>query len=334
MRSSCSIALLATVFATGAAVAGPNAGGTLVLHANTSIAYTPDQSNYCGEAGLTACDAAVSSVTGADPVVFFAVAAFPSGSSPRLAGLTFGVNYDSAVTLVAQGACGDFELSTGDWPSSGAGTAITWNTANTGVLVPAYWFAGYNYYAPQPAHFGVGPHPTQGGNFADDAVPANLDPVSGFGVLGFDAPGSAPCPQIGATGACCFSDGSCAVLGADGCVANGGSYQGNDTNCDPNPCVAATGACCHVDGTCTVVPASECIDHDAVYQGDGTTCDPNPCPPAGACCEGEVCEIFTEDHCGEHGGDYIGDNTVCDPNPCLPVATQKSTWGQIKQTYR
>ncbi len=277
MRSSCSIALLATVFATGAAVAGPNAGGTLVLHANTSLAY-----------------AAVSSVTGADPVVFFAVAAFPSGSSPRLAGLTFGVNYDSSVTLVAQGACGDFELSTGDWPSSGAGTAITWNTANTGVLVPAYWFAGYNYYAPQPAHFGVGPHPTQGGNFADDAVPANLDPVSAFGVLGFDAPGSAPCPQIGATGACCFSDGSCAVLGADGCVANGGSYQGNDTNSDPNPGVAATGACC----------------------------------------EGEVCEIFTEDHCGEHGGDYIGDNTVCDPNPCLPVATQKSTWGQIKQTYR
>ncbi|MBK8233139.1 MAG: hypothetical protein IPK72_21790 [Candidatus Eisenbacteria bacterium] len=47
-----------------------------------------------------------------------------------------------------------------------------------------------------------------------------------------------------------------------------------------------------------------------------------------------MCEIFTEDHCGEHGGDYIGDNTTCNPNPCLPVATQRSSWGQIKQVYR
>ncbi|MBK8233140.1 MAG: hypothetical protein IPK72_21795 [Candidatus Eisenbacteria bacterium] len=100
----------------------------------------------------------VSHVTGADPVVFFAIAAFAPGSSPRLAAMTFGISYDAGIVLTAQGACGDFELPTGDWPASGSGTAVTWNVAQTGDLVTAYWFAGYNYYAPQPA-LRLIPHP-------------------------------------------------------------------------------------------------------------------------------------------------------------------------------
>jgi hypothetical protein len=37
-------------------------------------------------------------------------------------------------------------------------------------------------------------------------------------------------------GACCFADGSCQVLTSAECSSQGGSYQGNDTDCDPNPC--------------------------------------------------------------------------------------------------
>ena len=38
--------------------AGPNAGGTLILHANPSIVYCSDASSYCGQSGLAACDGA------------------------------------------------------------------------------------------------------------------------------------------------------------------------------------------------------------------------------------------------------------------------------------
>jgi|GEM_PF-861530 len=40
-------------------------------------------------------------------------------------------------------------------------------------------------------------------------------------------------------GACCYSDGSCAVLSASGCAAAGGTYQGNGSGCSPNPCPPA-----------------------------------------------------------------------------------------------
>ena len=39
-----------------------------------------------------------------------------------------------------------------------------------------------------------------------------------------------------ATGACCFSDGSCEAESAGDCASDGGSYQGDGTSCDPNPC--------------------------------------------------------------------------------------------------
>ncbi len=38
------------------------------------------------------------------------------------------------------------------------------------------------------------------------------------------------------TGACCFVDGSCLVLGQSVCGDQGGTYQGDGTTCDPNPC--------------------------------------------------------------------------------------------------
>ena len=42
-----------------------------------------------------------------------------------------------------------------------------------------------------------------------------------------------------AQGACCFSDGSCQVLGNDtACGSEGGVFEGIGTTCDPNPCDA------------------------------------------------------------------------------------------------
>jgi len=294
------MATVALAAVSGAAFAGPNAGGTLIVSANPSIVYCTDNQTYCGSAGLTACDAAVNHVQGADPVVFFAIAAFNTSSSPRLAGITFGATYPDAITLLAQGPCGDFELATGGWPSSGEGTAITWNTARTTLLTEVYWFAGYNYYSPDASVFQLGPHPTQGGSFADDSIPAQLDPIQGYGSLGFDAPGNTPCPNVVLpTGACCLPNfGPCMVLLADECAAQGGAYQGDNSTCDPNPCPVA--------------------------------------PRLGACCfSDESCLVLTSDDCGAQGGTYQGDNTSCDPNPCQnPVAVEAKSWGQIKALHR
>lgn len=159
---------------------------------------------------------------------------------------------------------------------------------------------------------------------------------SAFATLALILSSFAASPALaGGQGACCFPDGSCAVLDQITCEELGGDYQeGGASTCDPNPCIAATGACCHVDGTCDLMVEAECIDHDDIFQGVGTTCDPSPCAKAGACCEGEECELFTEDHCEEHGGVYSGDGVLCDPNPCAATPEENQTWGTIKARYR
>lgn len=43
-------------------------------------------------------------------------------------------------------------------------------------------------------------------------------------------------PPVGTVGACCFDGGLCFTLTEDGCNAAGGTYQGDNTDCDPNPC--------------------------------------------------------------------------------------------------
>lgn len=191
------LTLLAGSLYGASAFAGPNEGGTLILHAETSIAYTNDTASYCGQCDLATCAEAVTSVP-ADPghvTVFFAVAAFPEGASPRLSGVTFGVDYDSTgFVLVAHGSCADFELATGEWPEPGTGTALTWNTPLTEEISEVYWFAGYAY-SEDPTSFSLIEHPTQGGSFAADGLPSQLDEVGGFGTLGLGEPGSPICPD-------------------------------------------------------------------------------------------------------------------------------------------
>jgi hypothetical protein len=89
-----------------------------------------------------------------------------------------------------------------------------------------------------------------GGNFSDD--PQFCDAANGDYTLDGQSPclpGNHPdgvdCGLIGArdagcgtspTGACCFVDGPCLVLGQAACGDQGGNYMGNGTTCDPNPC--------------------------------------------------------------------------------------------------
>jgi hypothetical protein len=167
------LALGLIVFIPRLALAGPNEGGTLILHANPNLTFTSDIQAYCGTAGLDSCSAAVTSVAW-DPgkkIVFHVLAAFPPGSSPRLKGLSFGIEYDPAkFILSARGSCADFELPDGAWPASGSGTAQTWTTATrTGLLTEAYWFVGEAYAEDEEAQDSTSlaliPHPLHGGSF-------------------------------------------------------------------------------------------------------------------------------------------------------------------------
>jgi hypothetical protein len=186
------------------ALAGPNQGGTLILHANPSLTFTIDIQDYCGLSALDSCSAAVTSVPWdlEKRVVFHVLAAFPPESTPRLKALSFGIDYDSTKFIIAaRSKCADFEISEGNWPKPGTGTTESWTTGTrTGRLTEAYWFVGYAYSAYEAqdsTSVTLIPHPVQHGVFVDDAFPAEVDTIAGYGVLGFGASGSRQCPEFG-----------------------------------------------------------------------------------------------------------------------------------------
>jgi hypothetical protein len=312
------MAVVALACLSGLALAGPNAGGTLVVHdASLLLSQTDGTIPVCGQGNVPAtCDATDSKIDGvigpgADPAIFKVYAAFPVGSAPRLMGLTWGVTYPGDLVLAAWGMCGNFELNDNDWPASGSGSSVTYDSPQTGLLTTVYWFAGYNYYG-NPVQFQLGPNPSQGGVFGDDSVPAILDPIAGYGTMGFDGPGIQACPHPPQPGACCDPcTATCVLVVAADCA---GMFMGEGTVCDPNPCPAPpAGACCDPENNCTYVPECLCT---GTYLGDGVLCTPNPCTSeVGACCPCQYCTITTPEECTELDGIWMGWPT-CEPNPC------------------
>jgi len=78
-----------------------------------------------------------------------------------------------------------------------------------------------------------------------------------------------------ATGACCFSDGSCQVLPAEACGSLGGASQGAGTTCGAVVCEAdpTSGACCGTDGSCLELPLEICLTLGGTPMGIGTWCE-------------------------------------------------------------
>ncbi|MEZ4655509.1 MAG: hypothetical protein R3E12_18450 [Candidatus Eisenbacteria bacterium] len=192
-----SILVLIAAATTRLAIAGPNAGGTLVIHADPDVVYSPDI-EYCGFGTLPASCAEVNTrVDGTATTTWHVFAAFPENSHPRLAGVAWGVTYDPDRVVVADwGGCGDFELPNSGWPAPGEGTAVTWGVAQTATFTEIYWFAGY-VYAAEATSFDLTLHPQQGGSFVGrQRPPGSLDPIADFGELGFNGnPGYLPCPD-------------------------------------------------------------------------------------------------------------------------------------------
>jgi hypothetical protein len=78
----------------------------------------------------------------------------------------------------------------------------------------------------------------------------------------------------GAEGACCTGMDCTAPVTEVDCLAAGGVYMGNGSNCAPNPCV---GACCFTDGSCEeTLDEAACVGLGGAFSGVGTTCTQTP----------------------------------------------------------
>jgi hypothetical protein len=200
IHSSSLVALLALCFPV-VTLAGPNAGGVLLVHCNPAT-EVPGEATFV-EGGLAACDSAVVQAPADSTVLWFLYAAFPASSSPRVAVVSFGCQFDADSVGILWSAAPPgstalrYEPDAGGgvyWPYPGTGELLGFATPLTGTLNEIYCFAGYG---PQGESFSVvaNPDSVQGGGFSDDGTPSLLDDIADFGSLGFGVPGSVPCPQ-------------------------------------------------------------------------------------------------------------------------------------------
>lgn len=122
-------------------------------------------------------------------------------------------------------------------------------------------------------------------------------------------------------GACCVN-GVCEMRTLDDCLAHGGEYQGDYTDCQESECPQppAFGACCLPDGSCAIMTEEACAGEYGAYWGDNSTCDQGTCIPVGACCltEDGACTFVTEQECTQLGGIAWHMGVPCEWGPCQP----------------
>jgi hypothetical protein len=104
-----------------------------------------------------------------------------------------------------------------------------------------------------------------------------------------------------ATGACCFTDGSCQFITASVCQAGGGSFRGENVTCAAANC-PQPGACCLNDGSCTFVFEAACDTAGGTWAGGNVTCAAANCPAATACCFFSSCAQLVPSACTAQGG--------------------------------
>jgi hypothetical protein len=142
-----------------------------------------------------------------------------------------------------------------------------------------------------------------------------------------------PPPPI--TGACCDqATGDCVVTTQAGCPFD---WLGAGVSCDAETCPPPQppeGACCnHATGDCSITTQVSCAFD---WLGASMSCDVQICspPPSGACCDHTTssCSITSQGSCLS---DWLGADVPCNLTTCrLPLPTERSSWGQIKNSYR
>ena len=78
-------------------------------------------------------------------------------------------------------------------------------------------------------------------------------------------------------GACCLPDGACiGPVSDEDCIAVGGNFQGDQSNCSSADCPQPIGACCGPDW-CTDISQDDCIAVGGAWTDASTLCDSLPC---------------------------------------------------------
>jgi hypothetical protein len=138
-------ALLLVVIIPAVALAGPNAGGVLLVHYRPGI-EVPGEAAFV-EGGLAACDSAIVEAPPDSTVMWFVCAAFPPGASPVLKGVSFGCefNADSVAILWSATRPGATEIKyeeSASWPYTGSGTSVVFEDILTSLVNEVYCFSG------------------------------------------------------------------------------------------------------------------------------------------------------------------------------------------------
>ncbi|MFM9959110.1 MAG: hypothetical protein ACKVZJ_13685 [Phycisphaerales bacterium] len=125
-----------------------------------------------------------------------------------------------------------------------------------------------------------------------------------------------------ASGACCFSSGTCLDgQTASACTGAGGTYRGDNTLCSGVTCVASTQACCFASTqTCLDLTPTNCTGFGGTLAGSGTSCASFVCFPIGACCLpiGTCLDGQSPAQCSSQGGIFRGNATTCATENCPP----------------
>jgi len=118
-------------------------------------------------------------------------------------------------------------------------------------------------------------------------------------------------------GSCCLPNTSCIRIGESLCLQQGGTFNGNGTQCSPSPC-APNGACC-VGSTCSLQSSIDCGLNNGLFGGVGTDCKSPPCFVP--CCRQDgTCALLTAQACAALPFAVAGSaGEACPPNPCAPV---------------
>ncbi|MBU1700161.1 MAG: T9SS type A sorting domain-containing protein [Candidatus Eisenbacteria bacterium] len=192
------LAPLVLVFWIGSSVAGPNAGGVLVVHHDPELVYT---AGVCDSLVVPSDCTELNPTAAADgsPQLWFVLAAFPDSLANRFSTVVFGLgDYDDTDLVIgAAGPCATFgtplEIPSPGWPGPNSGTAVSWAPAcGSGGLVPVYWFVTYAY---AQGSIPLGDYyPNQSSAFVSCGSLPEEDTVSAFATMGFGTPGENQCP--------------------------------------------------------------------------------------------------------------------------------------------
>ena len=187
------------------ALAGPNAGGVLIVH-DAGLNPTCDEIVHNPVPACAAADNEMS-LTSFCPT-WKVYAAFPPDAQPRLKSLSWGVDWAvNTPYFYVHGGPSPYPQDvtvTGDpgWPyTPGTGATLTFAATQTGTVVELYCFVAYVYPYGEPVEpftWHTTPHPSAPSVFVDDADPAQEDSIADFGFMGFGMPGYTPWPAAGA----------------------------------------------------------------------------------------------------------------------------------------